>query len=116
MLIFTILYLQAYRHNLKVLQEFDPENFPLEKYIVSVDKDISPPSYLTNNSAYLISNGLPDTDPNAKKSLVKVMHQQEWPPREDFNLNESQYYAFRAALTKQMVVIQGPPGKILRTP
>lgn len=107
----TLLYLQAYRHNLKVLQEFGAENFPLEKYIVSVDKDIAPPSYLSNDSEYVISNGLPETDPDAKMSLVEVMHNQRWPPREDFNLDESQYAAFRAALTKQMVVIQGPPGE-----
>lgn len=106
-----ISHLQAYRHNLKVLQEFGTENFPLEKYIVSVDKDITPPSYLTNDSAYVISNGLPETDPEAKMSLVEVMNDREWPPRADFNLDESQYDAFRAALTKQMVVIQGPPGK-----
>lgn len=96
---------------MKVLQEFGAENFPLEKYIVSVDKDIAPPSYLSKDSEYVISNGLPETDPDAKMSLVEVMHNQRWPPREDFNLDESQYAAFRAALTKQMVVIQGPPGE-----
>lgn len=98
-----------------MLQTFGKDNFPLEKYIVDVNKDISPPSYLTNGSAYIISNGLPDTDPETKTSLVEIMSNQPWPPREDFNLDESQYEAFRAALTKQMVVIQGPPGKLIQT-
>ena len=104
--------MQAYRHNLKVLQEFGAENFPLKKYIVDVDKDISPPSYLTNESVYVIPNGSSETDAVTEVSLVEVMNDQEWPSRGDLKLDESQYDAFRAALTKQMVVIQGPPGKM----
>ena len=104
---------QAYRHNLRVLQSFGNDNFPLEKYIVNVDKDISPPSYLTEDSVFLISNGLPESDPNRKILPVEMLSNQEWPPREDFHLDESQFEAFRAALTKQMVVIQGPPGKLI---
>lgn len=98
---------------MNVLQGFGNGNFPLEKYIVNVDKDISPPSYLTNDSIYTISNGLPHDDPEAKISPVEMLSNQQWPPREDFKLDESQYEAFRAALTKQMVVIQGPPGKLI---
>lgn len=107
--------LQAYRHNLKVLQEFGSRNFPLEKYIVNVNKQISPPSYLDDHSVYLLNNGVAETDPEHKKSVVRMLGDHEWPPREDFKLDESQYQAFRAALTKQMVVIQGPPGKIHRS-
>lgn len=101
---------QAYRHNLKVLQKFGEGNFPLSKYIVDVNKDISPPSYLANGTVYEISNGLPESDPEAETFSVDVLNKDEWPPREEFHLDESQYEAFRAALTKQMVVIQGPPG------
>lgn len=105
--------MQNYYYNLKVLQEFDPKNFPFEKYIVSVDKDISPPPYLTNDSTYVISNGLLETDPDAKIFQVEVMHRQKWPSHADLNLDESQYGALRAAITKQLVVIQGPPGEVL---
>lgn len=96
---------------MKVLQEFGKRNFPLEKYIVDMNKAITPPSYLAPDSVYLLSNGLPDTHPDAKMSAVEMLSDQEWPPREDFKLDESQYEAFRAALSKQLVVIQGPPGK-----
>lgn len=96
-----------------MLQDFGKDNFPLAKYIVDVDKDISPPSYLHNASEYIISNGLLDSDPDVKWSLVDMMSDQQWPPREDFKLDESQFEAFRAALTKQIVVIQGPPGKLI---
>lgn len=95
-----------------MLQEFGKDNFPLERYIVDVNKAISPPTYLTANSVYLLSNGLPEMDPEGKISVVKMLSNQEWPPRDDFKLDASQYEAFRAALTKQMVVIQGPPGKM----
>lgn len=96
-----------------MLQSFGNDNFPLAKYIVNVDKDISAPSYLTEDSVFLISNGLPESDPNRKIIPVDMLSHQEWPPREDFHLDESQFTAFRAALTKQMVVIQGPPGKFI---
>lgn len=98
-----------------MLQDFGKENFPLERYIVNVDENILPPSYLNNDSVYLISNGLSETDPAIKISPVEMLGNQQWPPREDFLLDESQYAAFRAALTKQMVVIQGPPGKLIST-
>lgn len=96
---------------MKVLQEFGKLNFPLEKYIVDMNRVITPPAYLTHDSVYLLTNGLPDKHPDLKMSAVEMLSNQEWPPREDFKLDESQYKAFRAALTKQLVVIQGPPGK-----
>lgn len=99
---------QAYRHNLKVLQSFGAGNFPLERYIVDMNKEILPPSYLSENKVYEISNGLADAD--AQMLPVTILRKQEWPPFTDFNLDESQFEAFRAALTKQLVVIQGPPG------
>lgn len=43
---------------------------------------------------------------------VRILDEETWPSREFFKFDESQFEAFRAALTKQMVVIQGPPGKI----
>lgn len=109
-----------------MLQDFGKDNFPLEKYIVDVDKNITPPSYLTDDTFYEISNGLTSTDPDidvnsdsdtgidpkTKMLPVNVLSQQ-WPPPEDLQFDESQYEAFRAALTKQMVVIQGPPGELI---
>lgn len=93
------------------MQDFNKDNFPLERYIVNVDKNILSPSYLTEASTFKISNGLPKKHPDAKLLSVKMLGDQQWPPRDDFRLDESQYAAFRAALTKQMVIIQGPPGK-----
>lgn len=108
-------FLQAYRPNLKVLQEFGKDNFPLERYIVHVNRDISPPSYLPKDAVYEISNGLSAIIPAANTHSVKILDFQQWPSREQLQLDESQYEAFRAALTKQIVIIQGPPGAFNNT-
>lgn len=86
----------------------------MERYIVDVNNDVLPPPYLeqqmvsANGAVYQITNGLKDED--AKVMSVPILRPQEWPSYTDFNLDESQFEAFRAALTKQIVVIQGPPG------
>lgn len=102
---------QAYRFNLKVLQNFDKLNFPLAKYIINVDRRVSSPSYLVENDWYWLSNGLPHNNPDVtfvETQVACLMHGTL--PARLFGLNESQYEAFRAALTKQLVIIQGPPG------
>lgn len=76
--------MQAYRHNLKVLQELNEANFPMKKFIVDVDRQISPASYMGSNNSH---------------------------SHYDFGLNESQNEAFHAALTRQLSIIQGPPGE-----
>jgi hypothetical protein len=35
---------------------------------------------------------------------------EEWPSAEELALDENQYRAFKAALTRQFCIIQGPPG------
>lgn len=49
------------------------------------------------------------TGAESEKIPVQILRK-EWPSCVDLNMDESQYEAFQAALTKQMVVIQGPPG------
>ncbi|XP_037044307.1 NFX1-type zinc finger-containing protein 1-like [Bradysia coprophila] len=49
-------YFEAYRHNLKVLQDFTSETFPLQRYIVEVNCEILPPPYLTANTVYNLSD------------------------------------------------------------
>lgn len=51
-------------------------------------------------------------DPNMAKhcKAVKVLNDELWPNSSDFGLDESQFDALKAALTKQFTIIQGPPG------
>lgn len=107
---YTYWYSQAYRHNLQVLQSFGYNNFPLENYIVDIDKEISAPPHVLLNTRYRLTNGRHGAE--ARSFEVKITNKDAWPSSNEFNLNESQFEAFRAALTKQLVVIQGPPGKI----
>lgn len=41
---------------------------------------------------------------------VTLLDEASWPNRIYFGLDESQFDALKAALTKQFVIIQGPPG------
>lgn len=113
-LILRVCCTQIYRYNLEVLRKFNNTNFPLKKYIVDVDRDISPPSYISQNTMYRLSNGLPPSNPIAGSCKVQILNKNSWQSHYDFGLNESQYKAFRAALTKQLVIIQGAPGNGIR--
>lgn len=93
-----------------MLQEFGICNFPLVKYFVHVNANIPSPTYLASGMVYRLPNGFPLTDPKAKSFNVQILNERGWPAYHHFALNESQYKAYRAALTKQLVIIQGPPG------
>lgn len=51
----------------------------------------------------------------AQLFAVQILNENTWQHHYDFGLNESQYKAFRAALTKQLVIIQGHPGNEQKT-
>lgn len=94
-----------------MLQSFNENNFPLKKYIVDVEIDIVSPPYLDEGSRYVLYEGnerLPSY--YNRERYVQILTDSAWPERSFFGLDESQFNAFRAALTKQFVIIQGPPG------
>lgn len=108
---------QAYRHNLKVLQQFQPNSFPLKKYIVDVRTRIEPPSYLRSQTCFDLRPLAVEIckELDADKELenykaVNLLNRNTWPDKRYFGLDDSQYEAFIAALTKQVAIIQGPPG------
>lgn len=134
---------------MKILQSFTAKSFPLKKYIVDVELDVSPPLYLSKETRYdlrdltcplvklpdikieyseekdhknrapinthNILDGLPKSKYCPEKSApcksVKIMDSLSWPDKDLFGLDESQFDALKAALTKQLTVIQGPPGE-----
>ncbi|PIK63033.1 hypothetical protein BSL78_00040 [Apostichopus japonicus] len=101
-------YFEAYRHVLKRIQEIREDSFPLEKYIVRVDPNLELPSYLRRNPFAIY-----DLKPVAQKGKViksLISHARSWPPEKDFDLDSSQFEAFKAALTEELCIIQGPPG------
>ncbi|KAG4081169.1 hypothetical protein HA402_014617 [Bradysia odoriphaga] len=94
-------YFEAYRHNLKVLQDFTSETFPLQRYIIDVNCEILPPPYLTDNTDVTLARYC---------DKVPVLNDALWPDESFFGLDGSQFDALKAALTKQFAIIQGPPG------
>lgn len=68
-----------------------------------------PPAYLERVDMYDLSC---IADPQNKKSLPQFhsLDRQAWPSMERLGLDESQMQAFQLAITKELAIIQGPPG------
>ncbi|PSN32630.1 hypothetical protein C0J52_22377 [Blattella germanica] len=94
-------YFEPYLHVLKALQSLNENNFPMEKYVVHVKTDISPPKYLCENRSVRME---------IDEYEFSVLDDSSWPSPEDLKLDSSQHNALRNALTRELAVIQGPPG------
>lgn len=92
-------YFEPYYHVLRALQIMDEEKFPLKRYIIDVEPDVHPPAYLTHM-----------TEIECGRYNFVPLNPFNWPSAAQLGLDESQYRAFQAALTKEFCVIQGPPG------
>lgn len=105
-------YFEPYYVVLNALQKIDAESFPMEKYIIRVDPQMSSPAYLTAKTVFQISS-----------ANVRLLDSNSWPSEGHLKLNTTQYQAFKAGLTQEFCIIQGPPGtgktylglKIVRT-
>lgn len=88
-----------YMYTMSVLHQLDHLNFPMKSYIVYGKTKPNIPSYLSKSNMYNI-NGV----------QFNILNDNLWPNNEDLGFDIAQYMAFKAALTKEFVVIQGPPG------
>lgn len=113
-----------------MLKKFDEDNFPLRKYIINVANVIDSPSYVNSDTVYDLSDlvrpliSLSDVESDeaalsipelseqkfVQSKSIRIQNESQWPDAKCFDLDESQYAALKAALTKQLVIIQGPPG------
>lgn len=93
------IYFEPYYHVLKALQNMQEDEFPMRDYFINVKTEIKLPQYLSKNSRYNI-NGFD----------VILSNPDSWPNANDLDFDDTQYEAFKAALTQTFVVIQGPPG------
>ncbi|XP_064202537.1 NFX1-type zinc finger-containing protein 1-like isoform X2 [Anguilla rostrata] len=108
-------FFEAYRHVLEGLQEMSVEELPMQRYIVSCEKDISPPNYLlAHRCGYslqtLENNKRLKKDITRKKTVRDVLNFSDWPSKKTLGLDNSQMKAVQLALTKELAIIQGPPG------
>ena len=121
----TSAYYEAYRHNLRGLQEFDQLKFPFQSYIVDASADESPPRYLRSArparyDLRILCKSSGDSETAGIHSLVTehdnilrsvdVSQPGQWFNPEILSFDNSQLKAYQAALSKEFVLIQGPPG------
>ncbi|XP_052100582.1 NFX1-type zinc finger-containing protein 1-like [Mytilus californianus] len=118
-------YFEAYKHVLKVLQHIKEETFPFTRYLVHCENEVRFPSYISKNYVYdlrpVIKNcriDLDNTYRGTRRNTIPKqtpinnakLSEEDWPSAEMLRMDESQRKAFIAALTKEFVLIQGPPG------
>ena len=108
-------YFESYRHVLACLQDINQETFPFQKYLVHCVSEVDPPLYLRGRYTPQVFYDLRGTfgahDLEAVKR-VPLLELEALPSsyESDEKLNQSQLEALQAALSKEFVVIQGPPG------
>lgn len=127
-------YFMAYKHVLGALQEITNDSFPLQEFIINVTQEKIYPMYLSRQTSYdlqvlknpkmmkiseaynqLFREGDQIHEyhftPHPRLQNVRIMENIEfWPSVNDLGLDESQFRAFRSALTSKLAIIQGPPG------
>uniref|UniRef100_A0A914Y6H2 DNA2/NAM7 helicase helicase domain-containing protein n=1 Tax=Panagrolaimus superbus TaxID=310955 RepID=A0A914Y6H2_9BILA len=104
-------FFEAYRHVLTTLQGFNPEYpIPFSKYFVKVNTKTETPAYLKNQNDFDFSPVLTEEAKAELSSSKFRLSELSKLKCEKFGMNESQFEAFKYALTSDLAVIQGPPG------
>ncbi|KAJ4449057.1 hypothetical protein ANN_00452 [Periplaneta americana] len=95
-------YFEPYFQVLNALKQMRECTFPMKRYLVDAIIEGQAPAYLADNPGanYEVEPGF----------NFPVLSLDSWPSAEQLGLDDSQYRAFRFALTREFVVIQGPPG------
>lgn len=106
----TTAYFEAYRHVLEGLQEMNVQDVPFQKYIVSCERDVGAPRYLNADVKYDFSCLFNKDISSTTEKKINVLNPRDWPSKEILGFDESQIEALRLALTKELAIIQGPPG------
>ncbi|XP_067947239.1 NFX1-type zinc finger-containing protein 1-like [Watersipora subatra] len=99
-------YFESYKHVLKGIQELSESEFAFAKHIVRVETDVAPPAYTSMEMLYRFIAA----DKEVTKLVSVFRNCKNWPSAEELGFNESQFEAYKMALTKEFAVIQGPPG------
>ncbi|XP_021964846.2 NFX1-type zinc finger-containing protein 1-like [Folsomia candida] len=135
MLIESEVYFEAYRYVLKTLQNLELGDFPMAKFLVDASSEILAPRYLANNETdneqkkmklVIPSKEEDDYIADLLTKLLKINHppkeeeegimtinpliETDWPSGDTLGLDENQYAGFQAAIMKEFVIIEGPPG------
>nr|XP_015004281.2 NFX1-type zinc finger-containing protein 1 isoform X2 [Macaca mulatta] len=115
----TTAYFEAYRHVLEGLQEVQEEDVPFQRNIVECDSHVKEPRYLLMGGRYdftpLIENPSATGEflrnvEGLRHPRINVLDPSQWPSKEALKLDDSQMEALQFALTRELAIIQGPPG------
>ncbi|XP_050297932.1 NFX1-type zinc finger-containing protein 1-like [Anthonomus grandis grandis] len=95
----STVYFEPYYQALNVLKHMKTDVFPMERYIIKVQRECHRPQYLEQHRdhQYLI-------DGSSEQPFYFLS------PKRFYGLNDSQLEAFAAAITNEFSIIQGPPG------
>lgn len=93
------------RYTLQTLKELDLQDFPMHKFIVEASSSVSPPKYL-EEAEHTMKIRLRNNDERNFSPLID----HEWPTPEELGLDNNQFVAYKAAITREFAIIQGPPG------
>ena len=82
-------------------------SFPLAEQIVDLDDDVQPPSYLVDQPL----KDLSEVFMTGSDDFRNIDVLEDWPKNANCALDSSQIEALQRILTKQLAIVQGPPGK-----
>ncbi len=106
-------FFEGSRHILAALQESTLERFPQCKYLVFTERRVHVPGYLraargTPAGVYRLDHLLKDGGGKGGKKLTgDPCDENNWPPGGDLGMDEAQYTAFKAALSRELFIGQG---------
>ncbi|PSN46046.1 hypothetical protein C0J52_07669 [Blattella germanica] len=89
-------------HVLKALRTMSVYDFPMRRYVVEAQSEGHAPTYLLTvpPTQYIIESGLTDIK-------FPLLSPELWPSAKQLGLDDSQYEAFKFAVTREFVIIQG---------
>ncbi|KAK6336216.1 hypothetical protein TWF696_001779 [Orbilia brochopaga] len=102
-------YFEAYKHTLKALQRMD-KAFPLSKILTLQDKRVRAPRFLKDNPRLNMTPCFNDHADTSKLTDVNII--QNFPTKKTVttSMDERQLEAVQRIMTKELAIIQGPPG------
>jgi len=92
-------------HTLEMLKRMDLEGCSMSKYIVYASNEVQAPLYMRTGTTLITLN-----DVRNRSMEFSPLIENDWPTAKLLGLDDSQFKAFRAGLTKEFSIIQGPPG------
>ncbi|XP_004523170.1 NFX1-type zinc finger-containing protein 1 [Ceratitis capitata] len=94
----TPAFFEPYNNVYKYLNDYGDDDLPMKQYIINGQREVCSPRYVEPNKSYTFEG-----------ESFKINATQSDKPKK-LPLNESQWKAYREALTKEFSLIQGPPG------